>query len=67
MMDQFIEAMDLERPNLLICKYGYVDGKIVIEEIDVVDNENKFIRKADLLKVVPYLRVSNVKFYGKDI
>ena len=66
MIDELINIFDLERPNLVISDYRYVDGQIVINKIDVVDNENNFIREANLEKVLPYLSVSNIKFNGKN-
>lgn len=66
MIDKLIEEMDLERPNLIISSYEYKDSMIVIKQIDVVDNENNFLRKADLSKVLPYLSISNIKFNGKN-
>jgi hypothetical protein len=66
MIDKLIEEMDLERPNLIISSYEYKDSMIVIKQIDVVDNENNFLRKADLSKVFPYLSISNIKFNGKN-
>ena len=66
LMDELINVFDLERPNLVISDYRYVDGQIVINKIDVVDNENNFVREADLEKVLPYLSVSNIKFNGKN-
>jgi hypothetical protein len=67
MIDKLIEEMDLERPNLIISSYEYKDSMIVIKQIDVVDNENNFLRKADLSKVFPYLSISNIKFNGVRI
>lgn len=66
MIDKLIEEMDLERPNLTISSYEYKDSMIVINQIDVVDNENNFLRKADLSKVLSYLSISNIKFNGKN-
>ena len=66
LMDELINVFDLERPNLFISDYRYVDGQIVINKIDVVDNENNFVREANLEKVLPYLSVSNIKFNGKN-
>lgn len=66
LMDELINVFDLERPNLVISDYRYVDGQIVINKIDVVDNENNFVREANLEKVLPYLSVSNIKFNGKN-
>lgn len=64
-MDEFIDAFDLERPNLAISDYRYIDGQIVINKIDVVDNKNNFVREANLEKVLHYLSISNIKFNGK--
>ncbi len=61
-VNKLIEEMDLERPNLIISSYEYKDSMIVIKQIDVVDNKNNFLRKADLSKVLPYLSISNIKF-----
>ena len=60
MIDELINVFDLERPNLVISDYRYVDGQMVINKIDVVDNENNFVREANLEKVLPYLSVSNI-------
>lgn len=67
MLNKLIEEMDLERPNLIISSYEYKDSMIVIKQVDVVDNKNNFLRKADLSKVLPYLSVSNIKFNGNNI
>ena len=66
MIDELIDVFDLERPNLVITDYRTEDSTIVITNIDVVDNKNNFLRKADLSKVLPYLSVSNIKFNGKN-
>lgn len=67
MVNKLIDEMDLERPNLVISEYEYVNNTIVIKQVDVVDNKNNFLRKADLLKVLPYLSISNIKFNGNNI
>jgi hypothetical protein len=66
MIDELIDVFDLERPNLVITDYRTEGSTIVITNIDVVDNKNNFLRKADLSKVLPYLSVSNIKFNGKN-
>ena len=66
MIDELIDVFDLERPNLVITDYRTEGDTIVITNIDVVDNKNNFLRKADLSKVLPYLSVSNIKFNGKN-
>lgn len=66
MIDELIDVFDLERPNLVITDYRTEGSTIVITNIDVVDNKNNFLRKADLSKVLPYLSISNIKFNGKN-
>lgn len=66
MIDELIDVFDLERPNLVITEYRTEGSTIVITNIDVVDNKNNFLRKADLSKVLPYLSISNIKFNGKN-
>ncbi len=64
-LDELIRTFDLERPavtNILIDDAQLVDGKIVINCAKVLDNDLKFIRFADLTKLLPYLSNCNVIF-----
>lgn len=58
------KAFDLELPTemLVVSKYEIVDGSIVISEIDVCDLTGKFKRKANITKVLPYMKSMYVKF-----
>lgn len=60
-----IDVMDLQKPseyNFVVTKYQLIDGNIVIEEIKVFDIEMKFIKLADLSKVLPSLSKYRVTF-----
>jgi hypothetical protein len=64
-LDELIRTFDLERPavtNILIDDAQLVDGKIVINCAKVLDNDLKFIRFADLTKLLPRLSNCNVIF-----
>ena len=68
-MDQnikdLVEAFDLIVPteyNLVVSNYTYVDGKIVIKEIKVLDKSWNFIRFAKLDVVINNLHKYNVLF-----
>jgi hypothetical protein len=64
-LDELIRTFDLERPtvtNILIDDAQLVDGKIVINCAKVLDNDLKFIRFADLTKLLPHLSNCNVIF-----
>ncbi len=64
-LEELILTFDLERPNvtnILIDDVQLVDGKIVINSAKVLDNELKFIRFADLTKLLPHLSNCNVIF-----
>ena len=68
-MDQnikdLVEAFDLIVPteyNLVVSNYTYVDGKIVIKEIKVLDKKWNFIRFAKLDVVINNLHKYNVLF-----
>jgi hypothetical protein len=64
-LDELIRTFNLERPtvtNILIDDAQLVDGKIVINCAKVLDNDLKFIRFADLTKLLPHLSNCNVIF-----
>lgn len=61
-VNDFIKIFDLKQTTLEISKYEIKNGMIVIKEIKVLDDSGEFIRFADLNKVLPYLKFSNVKF-----
>lgn len=64
-LEELILTFDLERPNvtnILIDDVQLVDGKIVINSAKVLDNDLKFIRFADLTKLLPHLSNCNVIF-----
>jgi len=61
-LDSFIKQFGLKQTTLEISKYEVVNNMIVIKEIKVLDDENNFLRFADLNKVLPYLKYANVKF-----
>jgi len=59
MILKLIETFDLEAPEQLVlnvCDYAYVDGKIIINSIQVLDSNLKFVKFADLEKVTPHLK-----------
>jgi hypothetical protein len=63
--DELMLTFNLERPkvtNILIDDFQLVDGKIVINSAKVLDNDLKFIRFADLTKLLPHLSNCNVIF-----
>jgi hypothetical protein len=62
MLNNFIKQFGLKQTTLEISKYDVFNNMIVIKEIKVLDDENNFLRFADLQKVLPYLKFSNVKF-----
>lgn len=67
-LEELILTFDLERPNvtnILIDDVQLVDGKIVINSAKVLDNELKFIRFADLTKLLPHLSNCNVIFNAR--
>lgn len=60
-----IEAFDLIVPteyNLVVSDYTFVDGKIVIKQIKVLDKKWEFIRFAKLDVVINNLHKYNVIF-----
>jgi hypothetical protein len=61
-LSDFIKQFGLKQTTLEISKYEVKNGMIVIKEIKVLDDSGEFIRFADLNKVLPYLKFSNVKF-----
>jgi hypothetical protein len=61
-LNDFIKQFGLKQTTLEISKYEVKNGMIVIKEIKVLDDSGEFIRFADLNKVLPYLKFSNVKF-----
>ena len=61
-LNDFIKQFGLKQTTLEISKYEIKNGMIVIKEIKVLDDSGEFIRFADLNKVLPYLKFSNVKF-----
>lgn len=64
-LEELILTFNLERPNvtnILIDDVQLVDGKIVINSAKVLDNDLKFIRFADLTKLLPHLSNCNVIF-----
>ena len=61
-LNDFIKQFELKQTTLEISSYEVKNGMIVIKEIKVLDDSGEFIRFADLNKVLPYLKFSNVKF-----
>lgn len=59
-----IKVMDLDVPKefLEVSRYDFRDGRIEIKEIKVLDVRGKFIRFANIKKVLPYLSEYNVTF-----
>jgi len=58
MVMKLIETFDLKTPDectLRICDYEFINNKILINKIQVLDKNGKILRFADLEKVVPYL------------
>lgn len=58
MIAKLVETFDLETPEQLVlnvCDYEYVNGKIIINSIEVLDGNLKFIKFADLEKVMPHI------------
>ena len=67
-LEELILTFNLERPNvtnILIDDVQLVDGKIVINSAKVLDNDLKFIRFADLTKLLPHLSNCNVIFNAR--
>jgi hypothetical protein len=67
-LEELILTFDLERPNvtnILIDDVQLVDGKIVINCAKVLDNDLKFIRFADLTKLLPHLSNCNIIFNAR--
>lgn len=67
-LEELILTFDLERPNvtnILIDDVQLVDGKIVINSAKVLDNDLKFIRFADLTKLLPHLSNCNIIFNAR--
>ena len=61
-LNDFIKQFGLKQTTLEISSYEVKNGMIVIKEIKVLDDSGEFIRFADLNKVLPYLKFSNVRF-----
>ena len=61
-LNDLIKQFDLRQTQLEVSKYDFKDNMIVIKEIKILDDSGNFIRFADLNKVLPYLKFSNVKF-----
>jgi hypothetical protein len=58
MIAKLVETFDLETPEQLVLNvsnYEFIDGKIIINSIEVLDSNLKFIKFADLQKVTPHL------------
>lgn len=58
MVLKLIETFDLKTPEesiLKICDYEFINNKIVINKIEVLDKNGKILRFANLEKVMPYL------------
>lgn len=58
MILKLIETFDLNTPEesiLKICDYEFINNKIVINKIEVLDKNGKILRFANLEKVMPYL------------
>ncbi len=65
-LNKFIKSFDLQQINLQISDYEVINNAIVIKEIKILDNEMQFVRFADINKVEPYLKFSNVFFSEKN-
>tara|TARA_R110000765_G_scaffold375616_1_gene466277 strand:+ start:953 stop:1180 length:228 start_codon:yes stop_codon:yes gene_type:complete len=63
-VQSLIKVMNLRYPKetLLVSDYEYIDNRIVIREIQVLDLSGKIIRTADLSRVEPYLKKMNIGF-----
>lgn len=62
---QLISQFDLDEPKLakiLVDKYEFIDGKIVISSANVMNDDMTFNRKADLQKLLPRLSECNLIF-----
>lgn len=59
-----VDKLNLKAPTekLIATKYSFVDGNIVISNINVVTIKGEFLRKANLKKVLPYLKDMHIEF-----
>ena len=65
MIAKLVETFDLETPEQLVLNvydYEYVDGKIIINSIEVLDGNLKFIKFADLQRLTPHINKYYTKF-----
>jgi hypothetical protein len=63
-VQELAKVMDLIIPKefIVVTEYHFDGASIVIEDINVVDKFGKFKRKANLDKVLPYLKSMHVTF-----
>ena len=62
---QLISQFDLDEPKLakiLVDKYDFIDGKIIISSAKVLNDDMTVNRKADLKKLLPRLSECNLIF-----
>jgi hypothetical protein len=62
---QLISQLDLDEPKLakiLVDKYEFIDGKIVISSAKVLNDDMSVNRAADLQKLLPRLSECNLIF-----
>lgn len=62
---ELIKQFDLECPklyNILIDKFELLDGKILINSAQVLDDDMNFIRFANLSKLIDNLHLCNIIF-----
>jgi hypothetical protein len=62
---QLISQFDLDEPKLakiLVDKYEFIDGKIVISSAKVLNDDMSVNREADLQKLLPRLSECNLIF-----
>jgi len=62
---ELIRQFDLDEPKLakiLVDKYCFIDGNIVISSAVVLNDDMTFNRKADLEKLLPRLSECNLIF-----
>ena len=63
-----VETMDLEQPKhyLAISDYEFVDGKIVINEVEVLDQAANVLKTADLSRLINHMHEYPIAFRNHD-
>ena len=63
-----VDKFDLDLPKHFLEISGYMetDNGILITEIKIMDNKDKFKRKADLSKIIDHLSRYPVRFESRD-